>query len=118
MISIFIGLLTSYLLVFTRLSGTYVSNSKENADTLKLFSNGKYERKLLECGKNFIDGGMWIIKGNTIYFDDWIERCDEGKANLNGLKIIYATEVENRYFFGKTKLLINDDLELYYEKHD
>lgn len=99
------------------IEGTYVANHNDGNDTLKIYSD-KFVRAYYPADKSqvYLDTGKWEMSDGHIYFIDWKKRSDATDRSSNGEKIHYGTDVDRSWFGGKTKLVINYDLEYYYIK--
>lgn len=90
------------------IEGNYVYNESVS-DTLKVFTDGVYERTY-NNGKDVIKGrGKWVRQKNDAFFYDWINIEQKDKV-IRGMKI------ENQLFSSEIRLYIDYDNNLYYER--
>ena len=89
------------------IEGTYVHN-EGRGDTLKILTDGIYERTYHK-GNDLIKGrGKWIRQKNDTFFYDWINI--EQKKGIRGMKI------ECQLFSSETRLYTDHDNNLYFKK--
>jgi len=107
----------SLLTACTNIEGTYVANHNDGNDTLKIYSD-KFVRIYRTTDKlqTFVDTGKWEVTDGHINFSNWKKRSEATDRSSSGEKIYYGIDVDRSFFSGKTKLVINYDLEYYYIK--
>lgn len=105
------------LVACNNIEGTYVANHNDGNDTLRIYSD-KYVRIYYPADKLkvYSDTGEWETKDNHIIFDNWKNRSNVSDRSSNGEAQYYIIDVDRSWFGGKTKLVINYDLEYYYIK--
>jgi hypothetical protein len=91
-------------------AGTYVFNI-DDSDTLKILSNGTYERVVEKRGEQIISRGTWQRDGRRpIYFRNWVDSNDSTNKIIKGLRI------EISIFSDEIRIYSSYDQELYYKK--
>jgi len=91
----------------SNIEGIYVLNNNSK-DTLKLFSNGTYQRKYLNNDEVLVKGGTWKKEAQDIFFYNWI--------NGNRDSIIRGMKVEQSLFNKEVLLFTDYDNDFFYRK--
>lgn len=116
---IYIYLLISCHLIAacSSVEGTYAANHLTGYDTLKIFSNNKYERIYFTPDKShsYADTGTWKTSNGRIEFYNWIDRSGTNHFYGKG-PIVFGTDVKKSFFSSEVKLPVNYDLEYDYIK--